>query len=138
MRRALILSLALAIAGPALAFKDAKTTRGLEVFKTEVSAAKDGSQKLAALEKFRDFLAEHLRTVPLPKTKKQKAAFADLNEFQAAVFTIRFETIDQKSCAENREALSRLRVSAPGGDEAKAPTTPALQEALSVLLLLCR
>lgn len=138
MRGALILFAALLASGPAMAFKDAKTTQALSVFKADVAVAKDGAQKLAALEKLRDALADHLRTVPLPKTKRQKAAFADLNEFQAAVFTIRMDTIDSKSCAENRESLSRLRVSAPGGDEAKAPTTPALQEALSVLLLLCR
>lgn len=138
MRRFVII-LSLLMAGtPAFAFKDAKVTEKLSSFKREIPTFKTSSEKLDALEKFRDFLADHLSQMPKPKTKAQKALFADLNEFQAAVFSIRMDKIDQQNCRENRETLASLRIPDPTQEDGKMPATPALQEALSILLLLCR
>lgn len=117
--------------------KDRPTAAQLASLKNELRRATSPSEKLAAIAKFNASLSERLRTIPLPETAAEKAAFADLNELQTAFDELPQRNLDRESCHESRESLLRLKV--PSADsEGTPPISPALQEALVVSQMICR
>lgn len=136
--RATLIALLLLVSNAAFAFSDSVTNQKIVAFKSILRAEKDKSKRLEQLETFKDFLFDRMQAIELPKNEKERADFAELNEFESNVFMFRFKIVDTETCRLNwRKVTTANAVKRDYNDIGELTSDPSTKEALEILKLIC-